>query len=96
MVEGLTSGEVRPVAKWVQSRLDAGSTPKSIRAQFYGTSDHDPTEAPVETSVLEGSVKDVKAALESGAHDAQLDALEAAEKGGKARKGVLAAITARR
>ncbi|MEZ4316296.1 MAG: hypothetical protein R3F61_02280 [Myxococcota bacterium] len=96
VAEGLSSGEAPPVARWVQSRLDAGSSPKAIRAQFYGTSESDPTEAPADLSVLDGAVKDVKAALDEGGLDAHLDALEAAEHAGKGRKGVLSAIASRR
>jgi hypothetical protein len=47
-------------------------------------------------SILSLSVGKLKAALESGDHDGHLDALEAAENEGKARKGALAAIAARR
>lgn len=45
--------------------------------------------------LLDGSVADVVAKLE-GMSDAELDQLEAAEKGGKTRKGVLAGITEER
>jgi len=47
-------------------------------------------------SVLEGKVGDVKKALGSGDHDASIDALIALEEAGKARKGVLKALAARR
>lgn len=46
-------------------------------------------------SVLSGSVAAVKEALASGDHDGMLDALLAAEEGGKARKGAIAAIKSR-
>ena len=47
-------------------------------------------------SVLKLAVGKLKAALQTGEHDAHLDALEAAETAGKARKGALAAIQSRR
>ncbi len=52
--------------------------------------------APVDLSVLDQRVADVKAALATGSFDDALDALEAAEKAGKNRKGALAAIASRR
>jgi microcompartment protein CcmL/EutN len=42
-----------------------------------------------DVSVLKGKVADVKAAVDTGTHDGHLEALLAAEEGGKARKGVL-------
>lgn len=45
--------------------------------------------------ILDGSVADVVGKLE-GMSDAELDQLEAAETGGKTRKGVLAGITEER
>ena len=51
--------------------------------------------AEADPSILDGKVGDVKAAIERGAHDAHLDALQAAEEAGKARKGVLGAIASR-
>ncbi len=47
-------------------------------------------------SILDGAIKDLKAALETGAHDAHLDALIAAETEGRARKGALTALNARK
>jgi hypothetical protein len=101
VIDGLSGGERRPMLLWVQSRLDAGSSPKAIRAQFMGTAASDPTEAPApddafDAAVLEGTVKSVKAALKDGSLDEHLDALEAAEQAGQGRKGVLKAIDARR
>jgi len=55
----------------------------------------EPAPAEVDLSVLSGKVADVKAALDSGAHDAHLEALLEAEGAGKARKGVLKALQAR-
>jgi trigger factor len=51
--------------------------------------------AEADVSILGGSVAKVKEALESGDHDGSLDALLAAEKDGKARKGAIAAIEKR-
>lgn len=48
------------------------------------------------TDILDGSVSSIKAALKSGAYDATLDLLEAAERAGKTRKGVVKAISQRR
>lgn len=45
--------------------------------------------------ILDGSIGDLKAALDSGDHDAHLAELLAAEEGGKARKGALTAIKGR-
>lgn len=47
-------------------------------------------------AVLKGSVGDVKSALDDGQLDGALDALEARERAGKGRKGVLRAIESRR
>lgn len=52
--------------------------------------------ADFDDSLLKGKVGDIKDALDSGSVDAHLDALLAAETDGKARKGVLAAIEARK
>ncbi len=46
--------------------------------------------------MLDGTVAQVRGRLDTGEHDAHLDALEAAERAGKARKGVLKALAARR
>ncbi|MCO4743514.1 MAG: hypothetical protein KC912_01915 [Proteobacteria bacterium] len=54
------------------------------------------SETAPDLSVLDGSVKAVKAALATGAYDAHLDALASAEAGAKNRKGVLTAIGERR
>lgn len=51
--------------------------------------------AGADLSFLKGSVAAVKEALESGAHDAHLAEILAAEESGKARKGAIAAIQAR-
>jgi len=48
------------------------------------------------SSVLDGSISSIRAALDTGAHDADLDALEAAEQAGKTRKGVIKALSQRR
>lgn len=55
-----------------------------------------PDDALVEPSVLDGSISALAAALATGAHDKQLDALEAAERAGKSRKGALEAIADRK
>ncbi len=55
-----------------------------------------PLAAPSHEDALKGSVGAVKAALASGAYDEALDALEASERAGKARKGVFTAIKQRR
>lgn len=47
-------------------------------------------------SILKGSIKALKEALESGDHDAHIDALIAAENDGKARAGAIAALEARK
>jgi len=47
-------------------------------------------------SVLSGRVGDIKKALNAGTLDGHLDAVEAAERAGKSRTGVLAAIEGRR
>lgn len=50
----------------------------------------------VDTSVLDQPIGKLREALATGAYDAHLDALEAAEQAGKNRKGALDAIAARR
>ena len=52
--------------------------------------------AVVDVSVLELSVKKVQQEVETGSHDSDLDALLKAEASGKARKGVLEMLKARR
>lgn len=54
-----------------------------------------PEKAKAPLHLLEGSVSDLKEALESGDHDAHLDALFDAEKAGKARKTALEALNER-
>ena len=49
----------------------------------------------VDLSVLDLSIGKLGEALAAGAYDAQLDALLAAEEGGKTRKGAVAALKAR-
>lgn len=51
--------------------------------------------AELDLSFLKGAVGKVKEALETGAYDANLAAVLEAEKGGKARKGAIAAIEKR-
>lgn len=70
--------------------------PKKGKAKKEAAAEAAPEAAAVDTSVLAGAVAKIKDALDTGAHDAHLDALEAAEQAGKARKGVLEAIAARR
>lgn len=53
-------------------------------------------DASPDLSVLAGTVSDVKQALASGSFDRHLDAVARAEREGKGRKSVLAAIDARR
>lgn len=50
----------------------------------------------VDLSILDLPIGKLKEALATGDHDTHLDALEAAEQAGKARKGALDAIAARR
>lgn len=52
-------------------------------------------EAAADLSVLDGAVGAVKEALDTGAHDASLQALLDAENAGKGRKGVVSAIEKR-
>ncbi|MBW2253639.1 MAG: trigger factor [Deltaproteobacteria bacterium] len=51
-----------------------------------------PASEEVDLTVLAGKVADVKAAVDSGVHDAHLETLLAAEEAGKARKGVVKAL----
>lgn len=78
-----------------QQATTARSTAESV-AEALDELEGPSTVAELDTSVLDGGVKAVREALSAGSFDEQLDALAAAERGGKSRKGVLAAIDARR
>ena len=51
---------------------------------------------PNASSVLDGSIASIRAALESGDLDGDLDSLQNAEEAGKTRKGVIKALDQRR
>lgn len=77
-------------------RIRAGETftaPKKDKAKWFRAADEADVTADLggEPHLLDGSVKDVVAAL-SGLSDQELNGLISAEQAGKARKGVLAAI----
>jgi trigger factor len=81
----------------------AAEAPKAEAAPKKGKSkkaEAEPEAAPAaaagaDLSVLDGAVGAIKDAVASGAHDAHLKELLAAEEGGKARKGAIQAIQAR-
>ena len=75
-----------------QLATTARSTAESV-AEGLEALESGPT---ADTTVLDGSVRDVKAALSTGSFDQALDSLQSAEQTGKNRKGVLAAIDDRR
>jgi len=87
------------VLDWLLDRANvirkALSSTDDAQAEAAATSDETPAAAGVDLSVLDGGIKDIKAALDSGAHDAYLAELLAAEEAGKARAGAIKAIQSR-
>ncbi|TNE89208.1 MAG: hypothetical protein EP330_12275 [Deltaproteobacteria bacterium] len=73
-----------------QLATTARSTAESVAEAIEALED------PADTSVLDGSVGKIREALATGEFDGMLDELARAERAGKARKGVLAVIEARR
>lgn len=77
-----------PRSKSAAVKTPAKSAPKAKKAKKAKKPAPD-------LSILDLSVSQLEAALESGAHDAQLSALLAAEEAGKTRKGAVKALEAR-
>jgi hypothetical protein len=78
----------KPKVAAVKTPAKAAPKPKKAKAK--------PKKAPApDLSILDLSVSQLEEALESGKHDSQLDALLAAEEGGKTRKGAVKALKAR-
>ncbi len=92
------TSEMQQVAEEIvkdQVEAKAKAKKSSKKAEPEAAEAAAPAADEVDLSVLKGSVGAVKEAIESGAHDAHLQALLDAEKAGKARKGAIAAIEAR-
>ncbi len=91
-------------------RLPDGSTRETLGGSFEAVlavlppvpdseavlDESEPVEPDPFSELLDGNVRKVSDAVLSGAHDTDLDAIEAAETAGKTRKGVLGAIAERR
>ena len=88
-----TEDQARQLVDWVNYQLKTGMEPALIGAMLRGES---VGSSEPDLSVLAGSVGDLKKALASGDHDDHIDALVDAERAGKARKGALEALEARR
>jgi len=96
--------KIDPAAQ-VEAAVEAASEPvaeeakpakKAKKAKAPKKAEAEATEAGgADLSVLGGAIKDLKAALATGDHDAHLDALLAAEEAGRNRKGAVAAIKSR-
>lgn len=87
------------LAQWVRYQLGSGRDATAIRRLMRGTPIEASPAVPdvsADLSILRGSIKALSAALATGQHDRHLDALEAAERSGKDRKGAVEAIDARR
>ena len=87
------------LAQWVRYQLGAGRDAAAIRRLMRGTPVEATAavpEASADLSILRGSIKALSASLATGKHDRHLDALEAAERSGKDRKGAIDALDARR
>ncbi len=84
--------QAAPLLAWVDYQLKEGKSPDEIRTLLRGES---LSAAEADLSVLEGSIGALRKALASGDHDEHLDALLAAERDGKARKGALEALESR-
>lgn len=85
--------EARSLASWVQYQLGEGRSLEDIGRLLRG---EPPADEAVDETILEGSIGDLRAALETGAYDHGLDALLTAETAGKNRRGALAALEKRR
>jgi len=79
-----------------QTRQSEDRRRPAARGQAQASQTGAPAGPQADLSILDGTIGDFKKALATGQHDAFLDALEAAEKAGKGRKGVLKAIAGRR
>lgn len=79
-----------PAKKAEEKKAEAKKAPAKKKA-----AKGEPKGADVDLSILKGAIGALKTALETGDHDAHLQALLDAEEGGKARKGAIAAIKAR-
>ncbi|MCB9677341.1 MAG: trigger factor [Alphaproteobacteria bacterium] len=93
--EGAKKAAPKKAAKKDEPKAEAAAEEKpKAKAKGKAKKDEAPA-AGADLSVLDGAVGKVKEAIESGAHDADLAELLAAEQNGKARKGALAAIEKR-
>jgi len=106
LVPAAPAGEPRSeLARVAQDIVESNVARRSTRkGAEKGAETEEAAEAPavvaepgaVDTSVLDLAIGKLREALATGQYDDQLDALEAAEKAGKNRKGALDAIAARR
>lgn len=96
VAEGIVKEQVEAKAKKAAAKkAPAKDEPKAEEAPKKKAAAKNAAPAGADLSVLGGSVAAVKAALDSGDHDAHLAELLEAETAGKARKGALAAIQGR-
>jgi trigger factor len=86
-VEETEVAKKAPAKKKASAKKAAAKKPAAKKEEAASTG--------VDLSVLKGTVGAVKKALETGDFDGSLADLLAAEEGGKARKGVISAITGR-
>jgi hypothetical protein len=81
------------LAQWIRFQVTAGADGASIKSMLRGEPER---LAKPDTSLLREGVKAIRIALETGAHDAHVDEWIVAERAGRARKGVLAALMSRK
>jgi hypothetical protein len=84
--------EARQLAQWIQYQLAEGRSLDDVARMLRG---EPPADAEADLTVLDGTIGDLRAALDTGALDSQLDALLEAEREGKARSGALDALQKR-
>lgn len=82
-------------AKKAAPKKEAKEAPKKEAKKAAPKKEAKKAAGGADLSILKGAIGKLKDALASGDHDAHLAELRAAEEGGKARKGALAAIDAR-
>lgn len=90
--------DVGPADGWFQHHTPglSGDLPAAAGHRIPAQPPQRQPDDDLDLSVLDGNIASIKKQLATGAFDEALDAVEAAERAGKSRTGVLAAIAGRR
>ena len=80
----------------IEAQAETKAKAKSAKKKKAAKKAEPAVSGDADLSILKLSIGKLKEALATGDHDANIDALIAAEEGGKARKGALEALTARK